>query len=362
MIGIDRIKNFPNRTSTALAYFDEPVMITDPNGVLVYLNPRGEENLGLSLNLAIGRHIKELLPGPLAVRLVEGFERIKKTNRSQKLPIMEKEYQYLAHLNPIIKNEKLTGVITYLIAERDRESISRLNQSLFQSLIDEIHRPINKLTVLFSREMEDQDKFKNLYQESKELIKDSIAALNDLIDLSPIMTGELRQARNQFKPALILKLAIRSFRTRAEARKINFYRLDHKELAEVIGDQAKLNRVLVIFLDYLLDITPPGEIISLSTDLRLAPTPILTYSITATGMIKSEQDFYCLSCELSPNFSKLKSEDKKKEKAIVVASRLILAMKGTAQVISFEKIGTTLSFSVPVAIAEKIPEEAEKLE
>jgi len=356
--GIDRIKNFPGKTSTALAYFDEPVMISDPDGILVYLNPRGEESLGLDLNACIGRHLNELLPGALAQSLAEGFERLKKTNKSLRLPIVEKGYQYLAHLNPIIKDEKLTGVIICLSPERELEMIQRLNQSLLQSLIDEIYQPINKLTMLFSRELDEQDQAGQLYQKSKDLIKDAIAALNDLIDLSPIMTGEIQPARNQFQPALLLKLAIRSFRSRAENKQIQFYRLDHKDLAEVIGAQAKLNRVLVIFLDYFLDITPPGEVIALSADLYLNPSPTLSYAITATGIVKSEQDFYCLSCQLSPDFARLSAENKKKEKAIVIASRLILAMKGTAQVVALEKVGTTLCFSVPITIAEKPMQES----
>ena len=353
MSDISEIRDFPRKTSTALAYLDEPVLITDPKGILVYLNPRGEKNLGLEMNLAIGRHIKELLPEWLAQGLIEGLEKLKKESKGLKIPLVEKEQNYLVELDPIIPRDKLIGAIIILRRERDIEELNRLNESIFRSLLDEIYQPINQLTILFSREIgEDRKELQKLYQDSQALIKNSIAALNDLIDLSPILTSNIRLNKNRFHPSVLIKLAIRSFLPRAEAKNIILFRLDHKDMAEVIADQAKLNRVLIILLEHFMELVPPGEILALSADLNLAPAPVLTYSITATGIKKTEEDFYCLSCEFSPDFAMLSSQDKKKQKALVIASRLILAMKGTTNVVSMDKIGTTLSFSIPVSIAE----------
>ena|GEM_PF-1488603 len=356
---LERIRNFPDKTKTALAYLDEPVLITDPSGILIYLNPEAEERFGLELRFSVGRDLSEILPGAIAENLHKGIKQVKRTQKSLKFFIMESNPRYQAHLNPILEKGKLSGVIIFLCSESEQELIQRLNQSLFENLLDEVYHPLNSLTLLVSRELEDYKEFNKLYNNFQGLVKKTILALNNLIDFSPVLVGEIKLARNKFQPTLLLKLAIRSFRARAESKKLYLMRLNHIEPDEVLGDQAKLNRVLVIFLDYILALAPKGAIIALSTDLRMAPGPMLIYSISVTDLVKSEKDFYCLSGELSPEYSKLCVEDKQKERNLVAASRLLLAMKGGAQVASLEGVGTTLSFSVPVTLSEKEPESAE---
>jgi len=356
---INRIKNFRAKMRTVLAYLDEPVLITDPRGVVVYLNPRVEQDFGLELKLAVGRSLNELLPSGIAHSLARGLERLKKAPKSLRLAVDEDERRYQAHFNPIIQEQKLTGVVISLRPESDHEVVSRLNQSLFNNLLDEIYRPINQLTMLFSREFEDQNRGEPVYEKSQELVKQTISALNNLIDISPVLVGEIRLARSQFQPSLLLKLARRSFYSRTVAQKIYLLRLEHKDLPELIGDEAKLNRVLIIFLAHMMDIAGAGEIVALGAEVSLSPEPVLTYAITATGVVKDEKDFYCLTGELSDEYAQACTEDKLKERNLVIASRLLLAMKGQVQIAAMENVGTTLSFSMPVILAEQKSEEAE---
>lgn len=360
MSGFDRIRNFPGKTRTALAYLDEPVMITDPKGVLVYLNPRGEVDFGIEMKLAVGRSIKEILPGGLAASLIKGLGRMEKNAATLRFPITEDAQKYSAHLSPILNEQKLTGVLIFLCPELDQETIARLNQSLFSTLVDEIFGPLNQLSVLFSRELEGKKSEEPFYQESQDRIKQTIAALNNLIDNSQVLMGGIKLARSRFHPSLLLKLARRSYTDRARKKGLYLLRLEHKELPELIGDQAKLNRVLVIFLDNILDQAAPGEIVAISAEFRDAPEPFLTYSISATGLQKTEKVFYCLTGELSDDYARRCVEDKLKERNLVIASRLLLAMKGQVQMASLDGVGTTLSFSVPVAVAEKKQPEHEE--
>ena len=162
MGGIDRIKKFRSTTSTALAYLDEPILITDPKGVLVYLNPRGEESLELDLNLAIGRNLHEILPNNLSAGLMEGLARMRKSNRSLKFVISGNDRHYSAQMDPILKEDKMTGAIISLRPERDHEMIRHLNRALFQNLLDEIYRPLSQIAMLFSGDpaaATDADKF-----------------------------------------------------------------------------------------------------------------------------------------------------------------------------------------------------------
>jgi len=357
---INKIRDFPEKARTLLAYIDEPVMVTDPKGVLAYLNPRCEDKFGIDFKIAIGRSITEFLPGQIVASLSEGLDRMRKSPQNLKFIIEEDNSRYLATLDPIIRAQKLAGVVIVLMPESDQGTVHRLNQSLFNNLLDEIYRPINQLTMLFSREFEDQKEFHPFYHKSQDLVKETISAINSLIDISPVLMGEIKLARSQFQPSLLLKLARRSFSARAAERNIHLLRLDHKDLPELIGDQAKLNRILVIFLDHLLDQAAPGEVVGLSADVSQGPEPMLTYFISATGLYKSEENFSCLSGELSSEYAKHGADDKRRERNLVVACRLLLAMKGHTQVVSLEGVGTTLSFSVPMAIAEQKPEETEE--
>jgi len=356
--GFDRIRNFPEKNRTVLAYLDEPVLITDPKGVLVYLNPRGEVDFGIEMRLAIGRSINEVLPDGIARSLIKGLGRMEKNSAALRFSITDSAQKYSAHLNPILKEQRLTGVVIFLCPELDHDVVSRLNQSLFSTLVDEISQPLNKLTVLFSREMNDKKAGEPFYRDSQDLIKQTISGINNLIDNSPVLMGEIKLAKSRFHPSLLLKLARRSFTERAKKSGLLLLRLDHKDLPELVGDQAKLNRVLVIFLDNILNQAAPGEIVSISADLALEPEPALTYSISATGLLKTEKDFYCLTGELSEDYAKRCTDDKLKERNMVLASRLLLAMKGQVQLAALEGVGTTLSFTVPAAIAEKKIQEA----
>ena len=134
MTGFDKIRNFPEKNRTVLAYLDEPVLITDPKGVLVYLNPRGEVDFGIEMRIAIGRSINEVLPDAIAKSLLQGLGRMEKNSAALRFPITESAQKYSAHLNPILKEQRLTGVIIFLRPELDQEVISRLNMSLFSTL------------------------------------------------------------------------------------------------------------------------------------------------------------------------------------------------------------------------------------
>jgi signal transduction histidine kinase len=359
MSGFDRIRNFPEKSRTVLAFLDEPVLITDPKGVLVYLNPRGEVDFGIEMRLAVGRSINEVLPDGIAKSLIKGLGRMEKNSAALRFSITESTQKYSAHLSPILKEQKLTGVVIFLRPELDQDIISRLNQSLFSTLVDEIYQPLNKLTIIFSREMDEKKAGQPFFQDSQELIKQTISGINNLIDNSPVLMGEIRLAKSKFQPSILLKLARRSFTERAKQSGLYLLRLDHKDLPELVGDQAKLNRVLVIFLDHIMTQAAPGEIVSISADLALEPDPALTYSISATGLLRTEKDFYCLTGELSDDYTRRCAEDKLKERNLVLASRLLLAMKGQVQVASLEGVGTTLSFTVPVAVAEQKIQETE---
>lgn len=350
MSEIDRIRNFPSKLRTILAYFDEPVLITDPKGVLAYLNPRAEERFGVELKLAVGRNMTELLPAGVARALSDGVARVNKTPKNLKLLVEDSDPRYLAELNPIMQNSKLLGVVMSLRAESQDEVIARLNQSLFTNMVDEIYRPINQLTMLFSREFEERQGFEAFYHRSQDMVKQIIAALNNLVDISPVLIGEIRLARSRFQPSILLKLARRSFYARAEDKGVSLQRLEHRDLPEVMGDQAKLNRILIIFLDQMLNLAQPGEIVAISADVTLKPEPTLSYSLTTTGIYKTEKDFCCLTGDLSEGYAKEGTEDKLKERNMVIASRLLLAMKGKAQIASLDNVGTTLLFSVPVII------------
>ena len=353
MSDLERIRKFPDKTRTALAYLDEPIIICDLKGTLIYLNPRGEEIFGLDYKLSIGRHLKELLPIAVSQEVLRGLDKIKLSRKSERILISENERLYFAQLNPILQKGQVCGAIVCLRRETEEEKIQRLNQALFQNLLDEIYRPINQLTVLFSRELENQLEYEKLYQNSQSLVKKSIQALNDLIDVSPVLIGEIKLAKNRFPPSRLLKLAVRSFRPRAERKKARLLRLDDRDLEEVIGDEARLNRVFVILLDLLLEHIPPGQIIALSAEVKRFPEPILVYSLSASELVKTEKDFPALFGELPSNYQDLSPQEKLLQKNLLIASRLLWAMKAELKIVSQKKIGTTISFALPTIIAEK---------
>ncbi len=352
MSTLDKIRSFPEKTRTALAYFDEPILICDPKGILVYINPQGEKNFGLDYRMAVGRSIAELFPETVAQSLLLGLERLKKTVRAQRILVAENERGYFAHLNPIHQDNKLLGAIICLRTETDEEMLQRLNRSLFESLLDQVYKPINQLTMLFSRELSDQKEFEKLYMHSQELVKKSISALNHLIDISPILIGKIRLAKNRFHPLRVLKLAVRSFRARAERKNILLLRLDHKELGEVLGDEAKINRVLVIFLDQFLEYTPSGEIITLSVDLKNDPTSTLIYSISSTGMKEEYKSRILPRVSFSSDYMKLNLKERQFQINQIIASRLIWAMNGEMKMASLDNGGICLSFALPIKLAE----------
>jgi hypothetical protein len=228
-----------------------------------------------------------------------------------------------------------------------------LNKGLITSLLDDFNYPLNEISLVFSEYPENTEKQKRYKEKGEKLIRDIVEDLNDMVDFCALIFEEEVIKQTTFSPQHILTLALKSLRPRAQEAGIYLEELSQEDLPQVIGDQAKLSRIIILLSDYFLKQVPKGELICLSAELKpSSPSPHLLCSVTATGIVHTalEKDL-AIQTDLEDH-SRIQREDKVASRRLFLIQRLVLAMNGSWATAAHEAIGTTVTVSIPVEIAK----------
>ncbi len=353
MTDFDRIREFPDKFRTALAFLAQPVAVIDRRRRILYLNPAFEKNFQSQISQSLGKSLEEVFPEVMTDLLQEQLRLLEKDPTSRHFFLRDGEKNYRATLAPIQFKKRHAGSILLLLDVTPEKVIRRFNKELITSLLDDFNYPLNEISLLFSEYPEDTEKLKKHKEKGEKLIRDILEDLNDMVDLCALIFEEEVIKQSTFSPQHILTLALKSLRPRAQEGGVYLEELSQEELPQVVGDQAKLSRIIILLSDYFLKQVPKGELICLSAELKPSlPSHHLLYSVTGTGIVHTALEKDLALKTDSENHSRIRREDKVASRRLFLIQRLVLAMNGSWATAAHEAIGTTVTISIPVEAAK----------
>ena len=122
-----------------LDYLDAPILVGDPDGRVVHLNPSFESRFQISLDQARGKELATLFEGGAREAVLSAVAKVCGGSGPVRFPLREAGCGYLAVASPISAEENRVGVVILITVElsSDRRMIE---------CAKEIQEPLEELT------------------------------------------------------------------------------------------------------------------------------------------------------------------------------------------------------------------------
>lgn len=347
MDAAERLRQGPDRT--LLSFMEDPVVVLDARGTVMYLNPSFALRFQTSREQAVGRSIKEALPERLCEPLVERLGMLEPGCSAHNFWMGGDRESFRVSMACINVADRVGGAVV-TIWDATRESrMKKRNVELFRAMLDDMRLPLAELQSLLGRLKDIRAPEKSGIEAQSEALEESLSRLDDFTE---VLFGEVRTEKVPFFPSRLLSLARKSLRPLAANRKVHLEDGSSRDLPGLIGDPALLNRVLGLMVDYMIKSVPRNEMVIISAEILTGKdgNPELSYSVTGTGVLNLEGELAEGESSVLTIFGGLPDERKRLMLRILLARRLVTIMKGRVAVASHESVGTTLSARIPVQI------------
>ena len=193
---------------------------------------------------------------------------------------------------------KLLSGITKRIVENEQleaklmaaEESSRAKTGFLASMSHEMRTPLNAIIGLDAILLQDEDlspQIKDRLEKIEGSAKHLLSLINDVLDMSQIELEDLRLKKERFSLRRTLGLVCVLTHTRCEEKKITF----HSEFGNIpeedcIGDEARLEQILLNILGNAVKFTPEGGSVSFAAEQVSSENHLCTmrFKISDTGI------------------------------------------------------------------------------
>jgi PAS domain S-box-containing protein len=251
-----------NRTERSLlSFLDAPVVVGDPEGRAVYVNPAFEARFGVASDGAAGQPLAELFEGGGREAVLRAVAEVCEKGESVRFPLRERGAGFSAVVSPIVADEASVGVVILL-----REELEGLERLL--AIHREIADPVDELEATLQALHEQTGGRRN--QRYRADVEDGLRALARLRkwadELHATLAGKGPAAPREasFEPAQLVRAVARRLRARAGAAHADVAFLAPAALPRARGDAAKLEAVLLRLVQERLALATPPEALTLS--------------------------------------------------------------------------------------------------
>jgi PAS domain S-box-containing protein len=251
-----------NRTERSLlSFLDAPVVVGDPEGRAVYVNPAFEERFGVESERAAGQPLAELFQGGSRESVLRAVAEVCAKGESLRVPLRERGAGFSAVISPIVADAARVGVV--ILLREEMEGVERL-LAIQREMADPIEELEATLQVLHEQTGGRRS------QRHRADVEDGLRALARLRkwgdELRITLAGRSDSAPQEasFEPAQLVRAVARRLRARAGAAHADFAFLSPASLPRVRGDAAKLEAVLLRLVQDRLELPTPPEALTLA--------------------------------------------------------------------------------------------------
>ena len=252
-----------NRTERSLlSFLDAPVVVGDPDGNAVYVNPAFEARFGVAAEGATGQPLAELFHGGSREAVLRAVAEVCERGESVKFNLRERGAGFSAVVSPIVADAARVGVV--ILLREELEGVERL-----LAIHREIADPVEELQAAL--EMLHEQTGGRRAQRYRADVEDGLRALARLRkwadELRATLAGRSEGGAPQatcFEPAQLVRAVARRLRARAGATQADLAFLAPATLPRARGDAAKLEGILLRLVQDRLAAEVPPEFLTLA--------------------------------------------------------------------------------------------------
>lgn len=260
------------------------------------------------------------------------------------------------------KKQEFIGIIQDVTVEQEREdelkhalvladSANRAKTKFLSSMSHDIRTPMNAIVNMTSFaeescEAADNEKAKECLAVIKESSKHLLELINDILDMSRIESGRLSFAANPFNLATAVTAVTDMMKPLCVVRRQNFVfekSINHEQL---IGDELRLNQVLINIVNNAVKFTPEGGTITFSVKELHSITSenaSFRFSVSDTGIGIAKENLESIFEPFSRVDNPLVRKTEGTGLGLAITKRLVEAMGGSISVQSVLGSGSTFT-------------------
>ncbi|HEX2486535.1 MAG TPA: PAS domain-containing protein [Myxococcota bacterium] len=224
-----------------LSFLDAPVVVGDPDGRAVYVNPAFEERFGQAADEVAGLPLAELFQGGGREAVLRAVAEVCERGESVRFPLRERGAGFQAVVSPITADEARVGAV--ILLKEEVEGVERL-----LALQREIADPLSELEATL-QSLHEQTGGRRSPQHRADL-EDALRALARVRkwcdELGDTLAGRATAAAaGRFDPAQLVRLVAQRLESRSGSSGPAIELLAPASLPLARGDAAKLEAILL---------------------------------------------------------------------------------------------------------------------
>jgi two-component system phosphate regulon sensor histidine kinase PhoR len=266
-----------SRIRTIIESFPSGVIVTDPKGRVVLMNPAFRQLLGIDSALKTGNPLKDYLPDEDLCRLVLEISQGKHVDYDD-IPNYEfslpGEKYFMARGQPVLGEKKeCLGAVLNIVDISAMKLLDNLKSEFVAKVSHELRSPLSTIheqLALVIKDMvgEDFAQDQHILDRAREKTKGLISLIGDLLDLSRIEEGIICHEPQSLRLEEILKNIIEFLRTSAQKKNQSLTLvLPEDELPELIADPIALESIFGNLVTNAINYTQKGGEIIVTVDM-----------------------------------------------------------------------------------------------
>jgi hypothetical protein len=248
-----------NGAESLLSYLDAPIVVGDPDGRAVYVNPAFEERFPRAGKSALGLPLAELFDGGAREAVLRGVVTACESRETARFRLRAGDVGYSAVASPIRSAGQAVGVVILFKEELgEAERLLQIHREM-QGALDEVTGTLDAL-------LEQTGGRRN--PQHRALVEDGIRAIARVRKWSEEMQAAIAgrpvgSVAERIATGEVLARIVERAERRSEADGIAVNLLVPGTLPDLVGDEARLSGVLQRMLDARLAASPAAERITL---------------------------------------------------------------------------------------------------
>ena len=266
-----------SRIRTIIESFPSGVVVTDPKGQVMLMNPAFRQLLGIDSALKTGNPLKDYLPDEDLCRLVLEISQGKHVDYDD-IPSYEfslpGEKYFMAKGQPVLGEKKeCLGAVLNIVDISAMKLLDNLKSEFVAKVSHELRSPLSTIheqLALVIKDMvgEDFAQDHHILDRAREKTKGLISLIGDLLDLSRIEEGIICHEPQSIRLEEILKNIIEFLSTSAQKKNQSLTLvLPQDELPELIADPIALESIFGNLVTNAINYTQEGGEIIVTADM-----------------------------------------------------------------------------------------------
>jgi PAS domain S-box-containing protein len=268
-----------------VASSNDPIVSKTVQGVITSWNAAAERLFGWTAEEAVGRSIMILIPperhdeeSVILERLrkgerIEHFETVRVTKEGRHInvsltvsPVRDESGRVIGASKIVRDVSERTILLAREQAARERaEEASRLKDEFLATVSHELRAPLNAILgwaqILRSGTLDDE-KVRHAITVVERNARTQAQVIEDLLDVSRIITGKLRLDLQPIMPSRVVASAIESVKPMAEAKGVSLGIELDSDAGPISGDASRLQQIVWNLLSNAIKFTPRGGRVS----------------------------------------------------------------------------------------------------